>query len=107
MNSALTAAIIKANQTLKGRSFVIILSGHEKSVLRHLRLEGHSVEHTQLNSIFALAVHISARRGVAVAAATYSPLDDTAPAPSLRMTCSCSISEIEVRVLHLSCCGPL
>jgi serine palmitoyltransferase len=99
MNSALTAAIIKANQNLKGRSFVIVLGGHESSVLRHLRLEGHSLEHAKLNSIFALAADISARRGVAVAVATYSPLDDMVPAPSLRMTCSCSISDHDVRVL--------
>ena len=96
MNSSLTAAVTKANQTLKDRSFVIILVGHESSVLRHLRLEGRSLQFGQLNSVFDRAANLSARRGVAVAVATYSPLDDTAPAPSLRVTCSSSMSEVNV-----------
>jgi hypothetical protein len=96
MNSALTAAVDKANQSLKGRSFVITLGGHESSTLRHIRLEGHSLQRAHLSTIFARAADISARNGVAVAVATYSPLDDTAPAPSLRVTCSSSISVLDV-----------
>ena len=97
LHSALTAAVGKANQDLSCRSIVIVLGGHESSVLRHLRLDGDSLNHLQLNSIFAHAADISAQRGVAIAVATYSPLDDTAPAPSLRVTCSSSISERDVR----------
>jgi serine palmitoyltransferase len=107
MNSALTAAVSKANQSLNGRSILISLGGHESSVLRHLRLDGDSLDHSQLNSIFAVATDISVQRGVAISVATYSPLDDTAPAPSLRVTCSSSISEHDVRTpqpaLMISC----
>jgi 7-keto-8-aminopelargonate synthetase-like enzyme len=106
MNSALTSAIAKANQSLKGRSFTIILGGHEGSVLRHFRLEGHAMDHAQLSRILAAAADTASRRGVAVAAASYLPLDDAAPAPSLRITCSCSISDHDVRApprLHSPC----
>jgi hypothetical protein len=77
-----------------------MLGGHEGSVLRHLRLEGHAMDHAQLSRILAAAADTAARRGVAVAAASYSPLDDTAPAPSLR------ISDYDVRApprLHSPC----
>ena len=103
MNSALTFAIAKANQSLKGRSITITLGGHEGSVLRHLRLEGHAMDHAQLSRILAAAADTAARRGVAVAAASYSPLDDTAPAPSMRITCSCSISDHDVRAPPPAC----
>ena len=112
MHDALTAQVIKANQDIKGRSFVITVSGHESSVLRHLRLEGDSLTREHLASVCVRAADISARRGVAVAVATYSPLDDTAPFPSLRVTCSSCISFDDVSprpsclsVLRTHCCA--
>ncbi len=99
MNSALTAAVAKTNQSLKSRSFVVTLGGDESSILRHLRLEGHSLPYAHLNTIFERAADISVQRGVAVAVAKYSPLDDTAPAPSLRVTCSSSMSVLDVSLI--------
>jgi serine palmitoyltransferase len=110
MNSTLTFAIAKANQSLKGRSITITLGGHEGSVCcvtSGSKPQGHAMDHAQLSRILAAAADTAARRGVAVvAAASYSPLDDTAPAPSLRITCSCSISDHDVRApprLHSPC----
>jgi serine palmitoyltransferase len=101
MNESLTCAVVKANQSPKCPCGVITLGGNERSILRHIRVERHSFSNSQLGSIFVRAAEISARRGVAVAIAKYSPLDDAAPSASLRMTCNSCISNHDVSFYRL------